>query len=400
MHADKKKRCQWLPFGNPALVEYHDTEWGVPLHDDQKLFEALLLAGLGGGLEPLATLVHREELRQTFVNFDLHSLVNYDTKAMMGLMKGNGLISGRPKISAIFINAITFREIQEKFGSFDSYIWKFVKGEPIINYWRSRKQVPEETPLSREISNDMRRRGFKYVSSTTVYSFMQAIGMVHDHTAGCFLARRPKGMVRERTDAWKLIRTLKLQKHPVEDGYFMETYRSEEAIPVPGPGSDAPADTDADAVPRSAGTAIYFMLVGKGFSEMHRLDGDEVYHFYKGDPVEMLLLYPDGTGKRVVLGDDIFAGMRPQVVIPAGTWQGSRRIKRDEKGYALVGTSMTPAFEYHGYQAGNREELLEKYPKFKNLIKALTKRTKKVKEADKAGPGEQKGGGKQPQEGS
>lgn len=159
-----------------------------------------------------------------------------------------------------------------------------------------------------------------------------------------------------------IIRILNMQKLPTEGGYFSETYRSKETV------------TDEQWGKRSIGTAIYYMITNETdcFSEMHRLSGDEIYHFYLGDPVEMLQLYPDGTGKRVLLGVDVIAGMFPQVLVPAGVWQGSRLMPGGK--FALMGTTMAPGFEYRDYKSGNRKELISLYPGFEELITTLTRK--------------------------
>jgi uncharacterized protein len=159
-----------------------------------------------------------------------------------------------------------------------------------------------------------------------------------------------------------IIRILNLQKLPIEGGYFSETYRSRESV------------TDDRGGKRSCGTAIYYLLTGETdcFSEMHRLGGDEIYHFYRGDPVEMLLLYPDGAGKKVILGSDLKAGMLPQVLVPAGVWQGSRLAPGGK--FALIGTTMTPGFEYWDYTSGSRNELISLFPGFKEMIITLTRK--------------------------
>ena len=161
--------------------------------------------------------------------------------------------------------------------------------------------------------------------------------------------------------AKEIIKRLNLRKHH-EGGYFVETYRSGEAV------------TDPQRGQRSYSTAIYYMLTPDTFSEMHRLTADEIYHFYLGDPVEMLHLHPDGSGKRLLLGKDIKKGMQPQVLIPSGVWQGARPLPGETFGFSLMGTTMAPGFEYHDYQSGGRQELIRQYPGFKELITALTRK--------------------------
>lgn len=160
--------------------------------------------------------------------------------------------------------------------------------------------------------------------------------------------------------AEEVIKILKLQEHPTEGGYFLETYRSREKT------------VDEYGVERSINTAIYYMLTEDTFSEMHRLRVDEIFHFYLGYPVEMLHLYPNGTGKQVLLGTDLKGGMLPQVLIPAGIWQGARLGSGGT--FALMGTTAAPGFEYTDYQSGSRKELINLYPEFKEMIKALTRK--------------------------
>jgi hypothetical protein len=157
---------------------------------------------------------------------------------------------------------------------------------------------------------------------------------------------------------------LGLEPHPAEGGYFAETYRATETI-------SGPALPGRYAGPRAISTAIYYMLTPQTFSEMHRLASDEVFHFYLGDPVEMLQLHPDGNGELLTLGSDILSGMRPQVVVPAGVWQGARL--RPGGAFALLGTTVAPGFEYQDYTSGERAALLEAYPRFAERIVALTR---------------------------
>jgi predicted cupin superfamily sugar epimerase len=160
---------------------------------------------------------------------------------------------------------------------------------------------------------------------------------------------------------------LKLQPHPAEGGYFMETYRSEHLI-----AKDALPSGYPDG--RSVSTAIYYMLTANSFSAMHRLRGDEIFHFYLGDPVELLQLKADGSGEVVVLGQDIVAGMRPQHVVPAGAWQGSRLVRGGK--YALLGTTVAPGFDFQDFEIGDRDELEGEYPQYAEMIRALTRQAK------------------------
>jgi uncharacterized protein len=163
----------------------------------------------------------------------------------------------------------------------------------------------------------------------------------------------------------QIITLFNLKPHPEEGGYFVETYRSSETI-------SEKALTSRYKGVRSFGTAIYYLLTPETISAMHRLQSDEIFHFYLGDPVEMLQLWPDGSGRVLILGSDILNGMQPQVAIPRGIWQGARLIK-DGK-FALLGTTVSPGFEFADYESGHRDELVKSYPKFRELIIALTKR--------------------------
>jgi predicted cupin superfamily sugar epimerase len=156
---------------------------------------------------------------------------------------------------------------------------------------------------------------------------------------------------------------LGLEPHPIEGGFFVETYRSDLQMPR----ESLPAAYRAQ---RDAATAIYYLLTGGAFSELHRLPGDEIFHFYLGDPVEMLQLWPDGTGHVATLGSDVVGGMEPQVVVPGGVWQGARLVTGGA--FALLGTTMTPGFDYADYERGDRRALQEAYPSFRDLIQALT----------------------------
>lgn len=164
--------------------------------------------------------------------------------------------------------------------------------------------------------------------------------------------------------AEEIIKVLELQKHPVEGGCFLETYKSYHTIT----GSHLPPGFGGD---RPLATAIFYMLIPGTFSEMHRLKSDEIFHFYSGSPVEMLQLFPDGSGKKIIIGNDIAQGEIPQVVVPAGVWQGSRLLPGGV--YALMGTTMAPGFDYADYQGGNIEELIRQYPRFDKLITLLTR---------------------------
>jgi len=180
------RRCPWVDLNKPDYVAYHDEEWGVPVHDDRKLFEFLVLEGAQAGLSWYTVLRKREHYRGAFDGFDPVKVARYDKRKVDALMKNAGLIRNRAKIEAAVNNARRFLEVQQEFGSFDAYIWRFVGGQPIVNAWRSLPDIPARTPLSDAISADLKRRGFKFVGSTILYAHMQATGMVNDHTVGCF----------------------------------------------------------------------------------------------------------------------------------------------------------------------------------------------------------------------
>lgn len=183
---DNKKRCEWVPLDNPLYVKYHDEEWGVPIHDDRLLFEFLILEGMQAGLSWLTILRKRENFRTAFDYFEPRKIARYNEKKIEELMQNSGIIRNRLKITAAIQNAKAFLDVQAKFGSFDTYIWQFVEGKPIINQWNTLKEIPAKTPLSDAISKELKKRGFKFVGSTIIYAHMQATGMVNDHTVDCF----------------------------------------------------------------------------------------------------------------------------------------------------------------------------------------------------------------------
>lgn len=180
-----KIRCQWA--GNdPLYCEYHDKEWGVPLHDDQMLFEFLILEGAQAGLSWITILRRRENYRRAFNNFDPNIIIKYTSTKIEELMLNEGIIRNRLKINSVVKNAKAFLEVQKEFGSFDNYIWSFTEGKIIQNHWRNLSELPASTPESVSMSKDLKKRGFKFVGPTICYAFMQAIGMVNDHTMDCF----------------------------------------------------------------------------------------------------------------------------------------------------------------------------------------------------------------------
>jgi DNA-3-methyladenine glycosylase I len=178
-------RCAWGS-SNPLMIDYHDMEWGMPLHDEQRLFEFLVLEGMQAGLSWSTILNKRENFRAAFHDFDVARVARYTQRDVERLLKNAGIIRNRLKIEAAINNAKRFLDVQNEFGSFDAYIWSFVDGKPIKNAWRTLDEIPAKTPLSDAISKDLIKRGFKFVGSTIVYAHMQATGMVNDHTVDCF----------------------------------------------------------------------------------------------------------------------------------------------------------------------------------------------------------------------
>jgi len=179
------KRCGWST-SDPLYIKYHDEEWGVPLHDDKKLFEFLILEGAQAGLSWITILKKRENYRKALDNFDFEMIAGYGQKKINTLMSDAGIVRNRLKINAAVVNARAFIKVRQEFGSFDKYIWGFTGGKPLINKWKTLKEVPAETAESDLMSRDLKKRGFKFVGSTICYAFMQAVGMVNDHTTECF----------------------------------------------------------------------------------------------------------------------------------------------------------------------------------------------------------------------
>lgn len=178
-------RCAWS--GSDSIyIKYHDEEWGVPVHDDQKLFEMLILEGAQAGLSWITVLKKRENYRKAFNNFDVIKISKYSQKKIEKLLENPGIIRNRLKINATVTNATEFLKVQKEFGSFDKYIWQFVDYKPIINKFNSMNDLPANTEISDLMSKDLKKRGFKFVGSTICYAFMQATGMVNDHIKECF----------------------------------------------------------------------------------------------------------------------------------------------------------------------------------------------------------------------
>lgn len=184
----EKKRCAWA--NNDLSIRYHDEEWGIPVHDDRLLFEFLILEGAQAGLSWSTILNKRDNYRRAFDGFDPKRVAQYDRRKVAQLLADPGIVRNKLKIGAAIENAKAFLRVQEEFGSFDGYIWPFVGGKPRLNKWRSLRQVPARTAESDAMSKDLRRRGFKFVGSTICYAFMQAVGMVNDHTVDCFWRTR------------------------------------------------------------------------------------------------------------------------------------------------------------------------------------------------------------------
>lgn len=188
-----KTRCDW-GFGDSVMEKYHDTEWGVPTHNDRKLFESLILDGFQAGLSWSTILKKRENFRKAFDHFDAKKIARYDKKKIKKLLSDPGIVRNRLKVHAAIENAKAFLKIQKEFGSFDSYIWQFVGGKPKINAFKAVKKIPAKTKESDGMSNDLKERGFTFVGSTICYAFMQGVGMVNDHTTKCFrYSSLPKG---------------------------------------------------------------------------------------------------------------------------------------------------------------------------------------------------------------
>ena len=178
-------RCEWCE-KDPLYIKYHDTEWGVPIFDDQKIFEFLLLETFQAGLSWIIILKKREQFRKAFSNFNYKKIANYSNKKLEQLMLNPNIIRNKLKINAAKINAVSFLKVQKEFGTFSKYIWDFIDGNPIQNNFSSTNELPKNSELSNQISTDLKKRGFQFVGSTIIYSHMQAMGMVNDHTIECF----------------------------------------------------------------------------------------------------------------------------------------------------------------------------------------------------------------------
>ncbi len=179
-------RCEWAAGSGDLDIAYHDTEWGVPVHDDRRLFEFLLLEGAQAGLSWTTILKKREGYRRAFRDFDPIQVATFGEAEQAALLADPGIVRNRLKVASATTNARAFLEVQSAFGTFDAYLWRFVDGRAVRNAWRSKGEVPVSTPVSDALSKDLAKRGFRFVGTTIMYAFMQATGMVNDHTVDCF----------------------------------------------------------------------------------------------------------------------------------------------------------------------------------------------------------------------
>ncbi|OGT39936.1 MAG: DNA-3-methyladenine glycosylase [Gammaproteobacteria bacterium RIFCSPHIGHO2_12_FULL_36_30] len=185
MRKNKKSRCAWVT-DDPIYIRYHDYEWGIPIYDDQLLFEFLILEGAQAGLNWLTILKRRENYRLAFDNFDAEKIARYDEKKFQSLLLDARIIRNKLKIKSTIQNAKSYLEIKNEFGNFSDYLWKFVDNNPIKNKWKNHAEIPTITEISDALSKDLKKRGFSFVGSTICYAFMQATGMVNDHLTNCF----------------------------------------------------------------------------------------------------------------------------------------------------------------------------------------------------------------------
>jgi DNA-3-methyladenine glycosylase I len=179
-------RCFWANTDDPLYLSYHDLEWGVPIHDEKVLFEFLILEGVQAGLNWYTVLRKRPNYHMAFDDFDPHKIAQYDEKKVSELLENPGIIRNRLKVNAAIQNARSFLLIQQEFGSFDSYLWQFVDGKPRNNAWKTGHEIPAQTEVSQQMSKDLLKRGFRFVGPTICYAYMQAVGLVNDHTTDCF----------------------------------------------------------------------------------------------------------------------------------------------------------------------------------------------------------------------
>jgi len=195
-----RRRCAWAG-GDGAMVRYHDEEWGVPVHDDRRLFEFLILEGAQAGLSWSTILNKRDNYRRAFARFDPEKVARFGAREVRKLLADAGIVRNRLKIESAIGNARAFLEVRREFGSFDAYLWGFVDGRPLQDRRRSMREVPARTPVSDALSRDLKRRGFRFVGSTIVYAFMQAVGVVNDHLTNCFRRAQLAALPRSRSSA-------------------------------------------------------------------------------------------------------------------------------------------------------------------------------------------------------
>lgn len=180
-----KKRCSWA-LKHKEEEAYHDAEWGVPVYDDKLLFEFLILEGAQAGLSWFTVLVKREHYQKVFDNFEVEKIIKYNQQKIEALLNDAGIIRNKLKVNSVVSNAKAFLEVQKEYGSFSKYIWEFVGGKPVQNRWENTKDVPAKTEISELMSKSLKKKGFKFIGTTICYAFMQAVGMVNDHTTDCF----------------------------------------------------------------------------------------------------------------------------------------------------------------------------------------------------------------------
>lgn len=184
--ANEKNRCGWCN-DDPAYIYYHDFEWGVPVYDDRLLFEMLILEGAQAGLSWLTILKRRQNYKNAFCDFDVNKVANFTDKDVNRLLNDAGIIRNQRKIASAINNANAFIKVQQEFGCFSDYLWQFVDFKPIVNHWRTLKDLPATTPLSDQVSKELKKREFNFVGSTIVYAYLQSVGLVNDHTLDCFI---------------------------------------------------------------------------------------------------------------------------------------------------------------------------------------------------------------------
>ena len=191
MSRETKRRCDWAT-SDPLFIRYHDKEWGVPLHDDRRLFEFLILEGAQAGLSWITILRKRDEYRKAFANFDPRKVAKFGGPQITKLLHNPGIVRNRLKIAAAIDNAKAFLAVQQEFGTFDRFVWSFTNGKVVQNRWRRLAELPAQTPKSQALSRELKRRGFRFVGPTICYAFMQAVGMINDHPIGCFRHRESR----------------------------------------------------------------------------------------------------------------------------------------------------------------------------------------------------------------